>query len=237
MKKILYLTIVLVIAICFSSCNISIVGEGKISNKDSVFAKPFQNVVVRGNFQAVFVKGDKAAVRMESHENILQNIEIKIVGDDLLISEKNNVERTEIYKITITSAVFNEISIHGNVQAESSGLLNQEKMKIVLEDNSKCMATLALSELDVSMSENANANFSGSSAEMSLDISDNASLIAPLFSVSNADCSLTENASVQLMVLQTLDGSGSGNSVFQFVGNPNKDYTTKEQASLKAFKQ
>jgi len=99
-----------------------------------------------------------------------------------------------------------------------------------MHDNSKFIGNIAVSELNLEQKDNTNSNLSGSSANAELKLSDNAITMSPLLNVSEATVYLDDNAQAKVMALKILEGTGTGNSKLHYQGEPNKNYTTKEQA-------
>lgn len=213
----------------FISCDFTIKGEGKIIAKDTLL-HPFKTITLKGNYQAILIKDSITSVRIETNENLLDNIIINNDDNKLTLNERKSTNEYDIYKITITTPNIEEINVLENVQCETSGQINQEKLEVILNDNAKFMGNIFVSDLNLVMKANSNANFTGSAANANLQLNENAVFLSPIFNISNAKCTLEDNAEAIFTILKSIEGEGSGNSKLIYQGTPERNYNIKDLA-------
>ncbi len=226
-----YFSTVLLSIIVFSltSCDFTVKGEGKVITKDSLL-HPFKAITLKGNYQAILIKDSVTSVRIETNENLLDNVTIKIDDENLTLAEIKSANEYDIYKITITAPNLEAINVLENVQCETSGQINQEKLEVILNDNAKFIGNIFVSDLNLVMKANSNANFTGSASNANLQLNENAVFLSPIFNISNAKCTLEDNAEAKFTILKSIEGDGSGNSKLIYSGTPERNYNIKDLA-------
>lgn len=97
----------------------------------------FEKVIVHRDVQLVVEQGIELGVVVETGENLLSDIDLKVVGDQLQIFDNNTCNLVRPYGITkvhITTPDLIEIRNSSQYEVTSIGVLNLDRLKLVSEN-------------------------------------------------------------------------------------------------------
>lgn len=98
---------------------------------------PFSEIIVFERTQLFIQQGDEQKVVVESGENLLNDIELKVTSNTLSIKNKNSCNLVRDYgltKVYITSPNISEIRSSTGLSIESIGVLRFQELRLISED-------------------------------------------------------------------------------------------------------
>lgn len=132
MKKALFL-IPILLTFIFSSCDIRTSEYKGESIEKEIDIKDFSSLDVEGAFEVVLIQGDKAELRFEGNEELINKIEIDQNDDQLSIILKSNNNKTfkkNELKIFITLTTLENLIFEGVGEIKTDGFLVLDKLEI-----------------------------------------------------------------------------------------------------------
>lgn len=132
-KKITYILIMMQIACSPSECFMS---AGKTSTKQ-IEVESFNKILVGNEISLIIKQGSEQKVLVETGENLMDNISVKVIDNELQLEDKTTCNITRDYAITkvfVTSPDIIQIRSNTARTIKSEGTLNYNKLTLVSED-------------------------------------------------------------------------------------------------------
>lgn len=137
MKKLLYLLSLIVIFACNSEdANDCFQTAGK-SIQEEIALPTFEKILVNRDVELVLKQGLDFQVIIETGENLLNDIEAKVVNNQLQLTNKNTCNYVRDYALTkvyVTAPNITEILSSSQYDVTSDGVLNYNNLKLFSED-------------------------------------------------------------------------------------------------------
>jgi len=102
-----------------------------------VMVSDFERILVNRDVELILTEGPNYQVMIQSGENLINDIEAKVVGDQLLISDNNTCNFVRDYGITkvyVTAPNITEIRNSSQFEVSSVGVLNYSNLLLNSED-------------------------------------------------------------------------------------------------------
>lgn len=132
MKNSLYLT-PLFLMLLFYSCDFRVSEYKGESIEKEIDIKEFSSLHVKGAFEIILIQGEKAELRFEGNEELINEIEIDQNEDQLsiiLISDKSKTFKKNELKVFITLTTLENLVFEGVGEIKTDGFLAIEKIEI-----------------------------------------------------------------------------------------------------------
>ncbi len=219
MKKIFSIFLNLFLFLIVLSC-------GKISPKGDFETKQidveeFNSINLEGKFRAFYVRSDKNFVEIESYENIINNLKIKVSGKTLSITEKRETANMDMYNVTIYSKYSPaSISISDSVELNISSEIKTDNFKLNLKKNAKFIGSINSRNAEVEMQDMSLANFKGFTKDVSLKMKDTANLIATYWILDNLNIDAKNGVYAEVNVKDSLKGNIKNTAKFLYYNDP-----------------
>ncbi|MHA7942028.1 head GIN domain-containing protein [Formosa sp. 3Alg 14/1] len=137
MKKILAILLVVFVCSCDSeSANDCFQTSGTIISK-TIELDAFEKILVNRNIELTIIQGAKLKALIETGENLMNDVEVKVVAGELQLTDHNTCNLFRDYdptKITITAPYFNAIRSSTQFEIKSEGVLTLDKLELFSED-------------------------------------------------------------------------------------------------------
>lgn len=231
MKK--YITL-LSIPFIFASCSSGIEGEGTANQEKEFAVDLFTTIDAKCNCDITLIPSEENKVVVESHQNLIDNLEIKSSGSDLVIKEKENVAKYSLYNVNIyINPNLEEIELYNQSKLKISGTLKSDKIKIETNDQSKIeQSFLEIKDLKLSLSDQTFTNLSGTVINLDLKATDQSKAELQNLQTVEIDFNAQDNTTLTLYAMKDLSGTASDNAQVSYKGDPNKDTTEKDRALI-----
>ena len=137
MKPYIYILIALVIFSCNSEdANDCFQKSGAIV-QDEVVVPAFEKILVNRDVELILKEGTDVQVIVETGENLRNDIEVKVVNNQLQLSDHNNCNYVRAYgvtKIYVTAPNITHIRSSTQYDISSEGVLNYQNLRLFSED-------------------------------------------------------------------------------------------------------
>lgn len=216
------------------SCGSGLEGEGAATAKKDFAVESFTFIEANCNCDITIIPSETSKVVVESHQNLIDNLELTSKRGNLVVNEKSKVGEYALYNVNIYSpAALNEIELNNQSRMKISGTLKAEKFKIDANDQSIISESYVdFKEFELNLSDQSNATMTGTA--ISLDVESSNQAIGNLSELQSVeiDFSAKNQSNLSLWVMKDLSGEASDNAQVSYKGDPNKDTQTKDQAMI-----
>jgi len=137
MKKIIYIAIAFLFLACDSENGSDCFKkEGVIVSKEIVVA-PFTEIIVFERVQLFIEEGPVQKVIVVSGENLIEDVEVKVEGNNLSLTDNNNcnfIRDYDITKVYVTSPNITRIRNSSSLEIISIGVLTYPELELLSEN-------------------------------------------------------------------------------------------------------
>lgn len=231
MKKIILLGFLGLIA---TSCSSSIDGEGVATAQKEYTANNIKDLSVSCNCNVILVPGNTTGVKVESHQNIIDNLEVTANNQTLSIKEKSNVDQYSAYDLYVyVTRDLEKIDVNKQTSLTTSGTLNVDELEMNVTDQARISQTfLITNDFNLKADDQTNIMLEGTAGTMKVKAYGEAKLDLFKYEVNEANFTTDDNALLDINARQTLYGAAKGNSIVNFMGDPNKDTKVTDRAQV-----
>lgn len=231
MKKIILLGFLGLVA---TSCSSSIDGEGTATAQKEYTADNIKDLSVSCNCNVILVPGNKSGVKVESHQNIIDNLEVEAKNNAVTIKEKSNVDHYSAYDLYVyVTRDLEKIDVNKQTSLTTSGTLNVDELTMSAKDQARINQTfLITNNFDLKAEDQSNIMLEGTAGTMKVKAYGESKLNLFKYEVNEANFTTDDNALLDINARQTLYGSAKGNSIVNFMGDPNKDTKIADRAQV-----
>lgn len=231
MKKILFTFSGIIL---LTSCGSGLEGEGAATAKKEFAVESFNSIEANCNCDITIIPSETAKVIVESHQNLIDNLELNSKRGSLVINEKSNVGEYALYNVNIYSpAALNEIELNNQTRMKISGTLKTDKFKIEANDQTVVeQAFVDIKDFELNISNQSNVTITGTAINLDLESSDQAIGNLDELQTVEIDFTAKNQSNLSLWVMKDLSGQASDNAQVSYKGDPNKDTKETGQAMI-----
>ncbi|MGU9938937.1 GIN domain-containing protein [Empedobacter brevis] len=231
MRKIILLTL---LGLAATSCSSSIDGEGAATAQKEYTADNIKDLNVSCNCNVILVPGNKSGIKIESHQNIIDNLEVEAKNNAVSIKENSNVDQYSAYDLYVyVTRDLEKISVAKQTSLTTSGTLNVDELEMNAKDQTRINQTfLITNNFNLKAEDQSNIMLEGTAGTMKVKAYGEAKLNLFKYEVNEANFTTDDNALLDINARQTLYGSAKGNSIVNFMGDPNKDTKIADRAQV-----
>ena len=231
MNKLLTFTF---LGLALTACSSSIDGEGTATSEKAFTVDQISNLNVSCNCTVTVVPGAEVGVKVESHQNIIDNLKVEGKNGKLTISENKQVGEVSAYDVFVyVTRDFKEIEVKKQTLLNVSGTLTVDDLNMKASDQAKVdKLNLITNNLKLAVTDQAVVNISGSSVALIYKGSNQSQ--ANLFDLETNDAQIftSDNAILEINSRKSLSGSAKGNSIVTYIGDPSKDTKVTDNAQV-----
>ena len=136
MKKVVYIFLIIFYACDTEDASNCFQTEGELITQEFVVTE-FQKILVNRDVELIISQGDNYRVIVETGANLLNDIEVSVVGNELQLTNNNDCNYFRDYgvtKIYVTTPSLTEIRSSTQFDISSEGILNFENLILISED-------------------------------------------------------------------------------------------------------
>ena len=221
MNKLLTFTF---LGLALTACSSSIDGDGAATSEKSFTVDQISNLNVSCNCTVSIVPGAEVGVKVESHQNIIDNLKVEGKNGKLSISEDKQVGEVSAYDVFIyVTRDLKEIDVKKQTLLNVSGTLAVDDLNMKVNDQAKVdKLNLITNNLKLSVADQAVVNITGSSVALIYKGSNQSQANLFDFETNDAQIFTSDNAILEINSRKSLSGSVKGNSVVTYIGEPVK---------------
>lgn len=128
------------VLVCFAcdndSANDCFQTEGTIVQQ-MVEVSAFETILVNRDVELILKQGTDAEIIIESGENLINDVDVKVVGNQLQLTDNNSCNYVRDYvstKIYVTAPNITQIRNSSQYEVSSDGVLNYSQLTLISED-------------------------------------------------------------------------------------------------------
>jgi hypothetical protein len=220
MKKLLLIPSLAVLA--FASCDFNRVkGDGHVISK-SFDKTGFKDIDASSEMNVILKQGPDYSVRIDAEKNILELIEVRKEGDELVVGFKNNVSinPTKDIKIYITAPEFHKLEGSGACTFSNNDMITGNEIKLDLSGACNANLNVTVNKLDIEASGASEIEVKGKAVYFAVDGSGSTSVSAFQLISENADIQISGAGDAEVFASKSLKADLSGAGDVQYKGNP-----------------
>ncbi len=231
MKK---LSLLLSISLLILSCNSGLEGEGAATAKKEFAVDHFSSLETKCNCDVTLIPSETSKVVVESHQNLIDNLEIKSNGNNLVIKELKSVGQYDLYNVNVYfNPNLTEVELNHQSKMKISGTLKANEFSLEVNDQSTVNETFVdIKEFDLDISDQTLVKITGTAINLDLSASDQSRGELTELQAVEIDFDAKNNASLSIYAMKDLKGKAIDNAQVFYKGDPNKDTTEKDRAII-----
>lgn len=229
-----FLFILSLFSLSLTSCSDGIKGEGDVGLAVDFKIENFDAIKADGSFKMILIPNDSSYVSVQTHKNLIENMDIYVQNKTLHIGEKTAVEAFESYVIYLYyHQDLNKITTAGKVLLETQGIINFDDFELETSDASNVnQFGIIAKEAKITVLDKSEVNVHGETSTLKLKAKDYAKVNLSDFDVRVIDVDLAGEADVEAKIGKELSGRILQNSTLEYQGNPMKDVEVKDNGEL-----
>lgn len=225
MKKII---IFVILISYFTSCFANNINKGKIIGNKIIEQKDFNiknfnKLYVSNSFNIVLTQGDEEKLILETDQNLIQYIEVKVLNNNLIIRMNDNYE----YNYTKMNLYLNfkfleNIDISGACEITTKGknYIKFNDLSIDCSGATKIDLNLECNNLEIDCSGATEINLNGKADKFKIDCSGASEIDAKKLESKYCILDASGASTVTVFAIESLNAETSGASSIIYYGNP-----------------
>lgn len=202
--------LVLALVSTFLSCNAQ-----QIQTRD---VQAFRKIEASGTVNVYFTQSDTASLTVKADRDDLEDVETRFENGVLIISNKGRV--TDPIRVYVKNPVLNSIETSGLADVKILQTLKTDSLEFVVSGSSDLNGKVEASKVSCLLSGAGDLSLSGSTENLTANVSSAASLKAYNLVSKNANVVTTGAASAKVFVSEKLVANASGASDIKVKGEP-----------------
>lgn len=221
-------------SLIFFSCSSGLEGEGVATAQKEFAVDNFTTIETNCNCDVTLIASETSKVVVESHQNLIDNLEIQSDGKDLVIKEKKSVNKYDLYNVNIYfNPSLTKIELNNQSKLKISGTLKADDFEMEVNDQSTVNETfLEIKDLDLDVSNQAQVKMNGTVIKLNIDASDESRTDLIDLQAVEVNFDAKNNASLSVYAMKDLTGTATDNAQVSYKGDPNKDTNEKDRAFI-----
>lgn len=225
MRTTIYFFVLMLFAsaiLLITSCNYlkPIEGNGKIVKVDKDISEDITYVEVGGNISVTLIQDSLSKLSIETDENLIEFIDIKVSQQKLIIKNKRKLLPVKCISIYLTVGNLKQMDLSGAVVLRSAGKINFDTFKMELSGASNVLMDLNCFTLNASCSGSSTLKLIGASTDVELNVSGACEIDNSQMIVENMKLKVSGASQAKVNVLNKLDVKASGAAKVEYLGTP-----------------
>ncbi len=180
----------------------------------------FDEIELSGAYDIFLIPSTSNDITIEIDENLLQYIEIYVIGDRLVVGSDRRLNSREGIKIEIPVEGLKRIVTSGASDITSEEPIRSVDLVLKMSGAGKINLNLEVASFELELSGATLVYLQGSARKLVVDMSGAGSLEAENFEVEDCEISISGVGSVSVNVSGTLTAEVSGLGSVDYIGNP-----------------
>lgn len=216
------------------SCSSSVDGEGAATAHRDYTAGKIVDLTVDCNCNVTLVPGNKIGIKVETHQNLIDNLKVEAKNGVLKISENSAVNKYSAYDVFVyITRDLKELKINKQTNLKVSGTLNVDGITITTGDQSKIAQTyLITNNIKLNTNDQSSVALEGTALALRLRTYGQAKNDLTKFEVNDVEFISDDNATADINARKSLVGTAKGSSVINYLNEPFKDTKVAGKAQV-----
>ena len=223
MKKVEVFILIAAIAMLFQSCT-KLTANGPVVTETRTTAD-FSGIELKVPGKLYYSEGPVYNVQLQSPQNILNEIETTMSGNDFIIRFRHNytnLKAGEDIVVKITAPAISKLEVHGSGNIESETPFNPASLRLAVNGSGNIrIQNVENNLLDAEISGSGKiVMIEGITVNQSLKISGSGEMDFGNFIAKKTNTRISGSGSIKVNVSETLDVNISGSGSVRYRGNP-----------------
>ncbi|MBR3827451.1 MAG: DUF2807 domain-containing protein [Alistipes sp.] len=234
MKRIAY---ILLATIGMVACSVMEFAKGEVIEKSFTISGEVNGIAVSDGFDVVVDPTmPRGEVRVITHTDVMDNVDIEVVGTTLNIDLNNWALRAMTLKVKVPAYDFNAIAVSGGVDFEWHDC-TVASLSVAASGGSDVEITANSEEINIATSGGADVEIDGSCKHLTITASGGSDVDASKLRAEDVEVTTSGGADVDVYATNSLKAHASGGSDVRYGGNPTtKDIKESGGADIKPAK-
>lgn len=223
MKRIQIIVWMLGAAMILQSCQ-KLVGEGPVVNETRTTPN-FSGVQLKVPGHLIYAEGAAYKVELQSQQNILNEVETILSGNDLVIRFRHantNLRSGEDIKVQITAPALTKLEVHGSGNIDTQTSFDPATLRLAVSGSGNIrIYDVTTSSVDAEISGSGKISLTGGTTNnQTLEISGSGDMDFGNFMAKHTTSRIAGSGGMKVNVDETLDVNISGSGSVRYRGNP-----------------
>lgn len=231
MKRISF---VLMVSLMLGSCNAIEFATGEVIMKPFTISGEVDGIAASDGFDVVVDPSiPRGEVHVMTHTDLMDNVDIEVVGTTLNIDLNNWTMRAKTLKVKVPAYDFNAIAVSGGVDFEWHSC-TVPSLSVAASGGSDVEITANSQEISIATSGGADVEMDGSCKHLTITASGGSDVDASKLLAEDVEVTTSGGADVDVYATNSLKARASGGSDVRYGGNPKtKDIDSSGGADIK----
>lgn len=231
MKNTLYFLLSMALLV---SCQSKIEGEGMANVEHTFGVDLFEELSINCHCDVTLIPSEDTKVVVESHQNLIDNLELNQKKNRLDIQETQSVEKASLYNVNVYhSSDLKKITLQGAAHLKTSGTLKAETMDIQLNGSSHLTQTFSeIKNLNLHLKDESKLEMTGTAIDLKIEAEDASHGDLSQLQAVDVVFKSKNKSNLSIYAMKSLEGKASDQAQVFYSGNPNKNTTEKDQAVI-----
>ncbi|MBQ3173687.1 MAG: DUF2807 domain-containing protein [Alistipes sp.] len=234
MKRISF---ILMVSIVLGSCSVMEFAKGEVIEKSFTISGEVNGIAVSDGFDVVVDPTmPRGEVRVITHTDLMDNVDIEVVGTTLNIDINNCTLRAKTLKVKVPAYDYNVIAVSGGADFEWHDC-TVASLTVAASGGSDVEITANSEEIKIATSGGADVEIGGSCKHLVITASGGSDVDASKLRAEDVEVTTSGGADVDVYATNSLKAHASGGSDVRYGGNPTtKDIKESGGADIKPAK-
>ena len=214
-----FIPLIIASALFFFSCNYK-KGSGNIVSEKRQTAS-FKSIKVSGDFEVIIKKGDREEVVIEADDNLINNIETKVVNGQLRIRTTDHNLRNAHFKATVTAPYINDIRASASARVTTDNMDSPDAIELHASSAATITAEVDAPVVTGQSSSGAELILSGRTKNFKGSVSSGAEIKANNLLSETSVIKASSGASASVHASVSLNASASSGASISYTGGAN----------------
>lgn len=197
-------------------------GDGQLSVSEKSLS-PFQAIELQGMFNVILQKGHQPMVRLETDQNLMELIEIRVKDHTLLVeTQKDAALRPTKMDLLITYQDLNQLVIAGAGKVSATEVLQAGSFLLNISGAADVELSVEIGELSTRVSGAGNIRLQGQTDNHQVDLSGASNLRAEELLTDHTRISLSGAGAAHVYARSSLHANISGVGKITYYGDPDE---------------
>ncbi|MGI9546816.1 MAG: head GIN domain-containing protein [Flavobacteriaceae bacterium] len=228
MKKIITLTLALVVAATVSAQWKKVKGNGKVVTIDRT-TSDYDDIAVAGWFDVELVAGTEGRLKIKGEENLLEYIKTEVKDGKLIIKVRNGVNLKPsswgkdggIY-VTVPVEEISSVSLSGSGDIVGKTAIKTDSFSTQIAGSGDITLEVEAESVEAALSGSGDINLSGKASSFDVRVSGSGDVKAYELNANKVEVSISGSADVRVTANEMLYARVSGSGDIHYRGNPSK---------------
>lgn len=232
-KRSVYVPFVFIVIMTITACMGVVRGSGNLITENRQVSG-FDRIELGGSGELIITQDGSESVRVETDDNVMQYIEVRVENGTLKLGFRNNVNIISttrlVFSVSVDDLVGVQISGSGSADGDQ---LETDRLDLSVSGSGNIQfAELQAVEVNANISGSGLMNLAGAVASQAVDISGSGSYMAGDLCSESIKISVSGSGNATVCATGTLDADISGSGAVNYYGMPAVNSSTSGSGSI-----